>query len=105
MLNPWILSETLRPISAEQFLRRHQFVQQFIVVNRTSPDHPKSRLALRTHPHDTAAFLASIGCHLIARIGGARESLVGAGEEFELEFTVVSWSISGAYQRTFGDDY
>jgi len=85
MHNPGILLETLRPITAIQLFRRHHLTQHRIIINSTRPDHPHRRLGFRPDPHDAAALLAGVGCHGVARVGGARESLVGAGEEFELQ--------------------
>jgi hypothetical protein len=84
MHNPRILRKTPRSITAVQLLRRHHLIQHLIVVNRTRPNQPDRRLALRSHPHDAAALLAGVGRHGVARVGGASESLVGAGEELEL---------------------
>jgi hypothetical protein len=84
MHDPRILRETRRPMTAIQLLRWHHLIQHLIVVNRARPDQPDRRLALRSHPHDAAALLAGVGRHGVARVGGASESLVGAGEELEL---------------------
>jgi hypothetical protein len=85
MHNPRILRKTPRSITAIQLLRRHHLSQHRIIINRTRPDHPDRRLGFRLDPHDAAALLARVGCRGVARVGGARESLVGAGDEFELE--------------------
>ena len=85
MHNPRILRKTRRPITAIQLLRRHHLLQHRIIVNRARPDHPDRRLVLRFDPHDAAALLAGVGCHGVARVGGASKSLVGAREDGELQ--------------------
>lgn len=75
MHSPRILGKTPRPITAIQLLRRYHLLQHSIIVNRTRPNHPNRRLALRFNPHDTAALLTRVGSHGIAGIGGAGESL------------------------------
>jgi hypothetical protein len=85
MHNPRVLRKALRPTTAKQLLRRHHPIQHLIVINCARPDHPNIRLGLRFDPHDAAALLARVGRHGVSRIGGAGESLVGAGEELELQ--------------------
>jgi hypothetical protein len=85
MHDPRILRKTPRPITAIQLLRRYHLIQHRIIVNRARPDHPNRRLSFRFDPHDTTTLLARISSHGVARVSGARESLVGAGEELELQ--------------------
>lgn len=77
-----------RPTTAVNLLHGRRFVQNLLIINRAGLEDPDPAEGLTLDPHDGSAFAAVVVGDVLARVAGAGEGAVLAGQVFELCTTI-----------------